>query len=276
MKTAMKVFAGLFVLLLLLVGGGLYYVYTNLDALVERGIETAGTSAAGTAVQVDGVELDLVGGSAIVRGFTLANPAGYSEGSMLSVEELAVVIDVANMDRNNIRIVSVTGRNPHLLYETHDGKSNVDVLREQLAPAGAPAEQDTGPGLNLEIGSIVIESIGATVSSDLMPQPAEVDLGDVRLENLRGTPDEIAQQVMRPLLTQLAANAGRIALTLIPEDFRAAGAAVRDAAGARIEQAGDAVGTATQNLREGLGGLLGGDEEEEADEEQGDAGTANQ
>lgn len=255
MKTVLKVLAGLFVVLLLLIGGGLYYVYTNLDSLVEQGIETAGTSAAGTPVRVDSVDLDLMGGSATIRGFTVANPAGFSDAAMLSFDELAVVIDVASMSSTNLRIVSVTSRNPHLLYETRDGMSNLDVVRERLGSGAAPESSGPGSELNLEIGSIVINSIGATVNSDLMPEAVEVELGDVRLQDLSGTPSEVAQQVLRPLLTQLAANAGRIALTLIPEDFRAAGAAVRDAAEARIEQAGE-------GIRAGLGNLLNRDEEE--------------
>lgn len=273
MKTLLKIVVGLIVVVILLVGGGLYYVYSNLDALVERGIETAGTSAAGTQVAVDSVDLDLLAGSAIIRGFTLANPEGYSDAAMLSFDELAVVIDISSMSRSGgtIPITSITSRNPHLLYETHDGVSNLDTIRERLASDSAePAPESTGPEPQIEIGSIVIEGIGATVSSDLLPSPAEVELGDVRLQNLSGTPAEIAQQVLRPLLTQLAANAGRIALTLIPEDLRAAGTAVRDAAEARVEQAGDAV-------REGLGNLLRrGDDAEEDVEEASDEATANQ
>jgi hypothetical protein len=251
MKTVLKVVLGVFVVLLLLVGGALYYVYTNLDALVERGIETAGTSAAGTKVEVDSVDLDLLGGSATIRGFTLANPAGYSDAAMLSFDELAVVIDIAGMSRDggNIAITSITSRNPHLLYESRDGVSNLDTIRERLASDPAPESTTPGREPNIEIGSVVIEGVSATVNSDLMPSPADVDLGDVRLQNLSGTPSEVAQQMLQPLLTQLAANAGRIALTLIPEDLRTAGAAVRDAAGARVEQAGEAV-------RQGLGNLL--------------------
>lgn len=275
MKTVLKVVVGIFVVLLVLVGGGLYYVYANLDVLVERGIESAGTSAAGTRVEVGSVDVDLLGGSATIRDFTLANPEGYSDAALLSFDELSVVIDIAAMSRQSgdISISSITSRNPHLLYEARDGVSNLDTVRERLA--GDPAPEPTTPGTepNIAIGSVVIEGITATVDSDLLPSPANVDLGDVRLQDLSGTPAEVAQQVLRPLLTQLAANAGRIALTLIPEDLRTAGTAARDAAGARIEQAGEAVGEATQGIRDGIGNLLRrGDDA--AEEESVDAGTA--
>ncbi len=259
-----KVLLGLVVLVLLVVGGGVYFILTNLDAIVERAIETAGSKAAGTAVGVDSVDVDLFCGRATVRGFTLANPPGFSAAPMLSFDELAIAIDTASVSQQGMNILSITASNPHLLYETRDGASNLDAVRQQLASdAEEPAPETTGPDFNVDIGSIVIEDIGATVSSDLMPKTVEVDLGDIRLQNLSGTPDEIAQQVFRPLLTQLAASAARIALTLIPEDMRAAGAAVRDAAGARLEQAEDVVGEAAQGVRNRIGNLLGGDDGEE-------------
>lgn len=266
-----QVLLGIVVMLLLLVGGGLYFVYTNLDGIVERAIEDAGSQAAGSDVRVDSVDVDLLAGSATVRGFTLANPPGYSDEAMLRFAELAVVLDLASLNSGgtNLHIVSITARDPHLLYEARDGTSNLDTMRANVASGDEPPPDTTGPQMQLAIDSIVIENIGATVSSDLLPQPAAVDLGDVRLQNLQGTPDEIAQQVLRPLLTQLAANAGRVALTLVPEDLRSAGAAIRDAADARLEQAGEAVGEATQGIRGRLGGLLDrdGDEDDEAADE---------
>ncbi|MDY6983420.1 MAG: hypothetical protein SV422_10040 [Pseudomonadota bacterium] len=263
-----QVLLGIVVMLLLLVGGGLYYVYTNLDGIVERVIEDAGSQAAGSDVRVDSVDVDLLAGSATVRGFTLANPPGYSNDAMLRFAELAVVLDLASLNSGgtNLHIVSITARDPHLLYEARGGSSNLDAMRENLVSGEEPPADTTGPQMQLAIDSIVIDNIGATVRSDLLPQPAAVDLGDVRLQNLQGTPDEIAQQVLRPLLTQLAANAGRVALTLVPEDLRNAGAAIRDAADARLDQAREAVGEAAQGLPGGLGGLLNrnADEEDEA------------
>ncbi|MGV3592706.1 MAG: hypothetical protein ACO1PZ_13545, partial [Gammaproteobacteria bacterium] len=206
----------------------------------------------------------------------LANPPGYSDAAMLRFAELAVVMDLSSLNRDttNLHIVSVTARDPHLLYELRGGASNVDAMREAVASDEPPPADTAGPQMQLVIDSIAIENIGATVSSDLLPQPAEVDLGDVHLQDLRGTPNEIAQQVLRPLLTQLAANAGRVALTLVPEDLRNAGAAIRDAADARIDQAGDAVEEATQGLRGTLGGLLNRDAEDT--EENADEPTASE
>jgi len=278
MKQILKIFLGLFVVVLLLVGGGLYYVYTNLDSLVERGIETAGTSAAGSAGEVDGVDLDLVGGSATIRGFTVANPAGFSNADMLRFDELAVVIDVASITSTGMRIISVSARNPHLLYETHDGSSNVDAMRQRVS-SGEPAPESAGSPFNTDIGRIDIEGIGATVSSDLMPNPVEVNIGDIHLQNLSGTPNELAQQVLRQLLTQLAAASAKVALTFVPEDLRAAGAAVRDAAAARAGQAQEAAGAAVGDLRNRVGNLLNRDaDEQDADdaEDTGDASPANQ
>lgn len=272
MKT---VLLGIAVMLVLVVGGALYFVYTNLDGLVERAIESAGSAAAGTAVEVESVEVDLFAGSAIIRGFTLANPEGYSAAPLLRFDELAVAIDISAMNRNGstLPITSIAARNPRLLYELRGGASNLDLLRERMASSEAAPEQ-AGPELNLTIGRIDIEGIGATVRSDLIANPAEVELGAIHLQNLTGTPNEIASQVLRQMLTQLAASAGRVALTLVPEDLRGAGATLRDAAAAQLEQAGTAVGGATEGLREGLGNLLRRGDAQESEEE--DSETSEQ
>jgi hypothetical protein len=163
-----------------------------------------------------------------------------------------------------------------LLYETHDSASNVDAMRERVS-SGEPAPESTEQALSVDIGRIDLEGIGATVSADLMPNPVEVDIGDIHLQNLSGTPNELAQQVLRQLLTQLAAATAKVALTFVPEDLRAAGTAVRDAAAARVEQAQEAAGAAVGDLRNRVGNLLGGGDDAEDDaEEAGPESAAEQ
>ncbi|HEX4930985.1 MAG TPA: hypothetical protein VFV62_09760, partial [Gaiellaceae bacterium] len=55
------------------------------DVPIVNGVATVdlGDEAAGTPVRVDAVDLDLLAGSATIRGFTLANPPGYSDAAML-------------------------------------------------------------------------------------------------------------------------------------------------------------------------------------------------
>jgi hypothetical protein len=253
-----KVIIGLLLTVVLLIGGAIWFVYSNLDSLVEQAIETAGTAAAGTPVRVDSVAIDLMGGSATVRGFTLASPAGYSNEPMFSFAEFAVAIDLTRMNSQNIGILSVTARNPRVVYEARGGTSNVDVLSQRFTSDAAPTDSGSEPQMHFDIGSIVIEDIAAVLISDRLANPVEVNIGDIRLQNLSGTSTEVADQALSALTAQIATSAGRALLNLTPEQLRAAGDGILDTAADAQEAATGELDEATQDLRERAGNLLRG------------------
>jgi hypothetical protein len=250
------------VLLLLVLGGGAYYLYTNLDFYVKQQIEAAGTAAVGTAVTVESVEINVPAGTATVRGFRVANPEGYSASSMMSFEELHVALDLNNISRERVGVTAITARNPHILYEMQGNVSNLDIVRGNLAGQGrAPAPQNDESGaIQLEIASVDIEEIGATLSSNLLTGPVEVELGDIALRDLRGTPTQIADQIMQPLISQLSANAGRALLSARAGDL---GDEVLERVDAGLEAAGEALRETGATIREGLGNIFSRDDDEE-------------
>ena len=67
------------VVVLVLLAGGIYFVFSNLDSPVETAIETAGSRTLGTDVQVDSVSLDLLAGSASIYylWFQHRQPGGF-------------------------------------------------------------------------------------------------------------------------------------------------------------------------------------------------------
>lgn len=242
-------------LLLLVIGGVTWYFYSNLDFYVKQQIETAGTAAVGTAVTVDDVAIDVPAGTATVHGFRVANPAGFSESSMMSFDELHVALDLNNISRQRIGILAITARNPRVLYEMQGNTSNLDIVRGNLAGRGtaAPAPENSATPIQLDIASVDIEDIDATLSSNLLTAPLTVDLGDVALRDLSGTPAEIADQIMQPLITQLAATAGRALLSARADDFKDE---VLDQVDAGLEAAEQTLKEVGDDIREGLGNIF--------------------
>lgn len=227
------------VVMFLLLGGGAWYVFVNLDALVKRGIETAGSDAVGTAVRVESVDVDLATGSAIITGFTVANPEGFSDAAMLSFSELVVVLDTARLSREAIGIHSITARNPRVLFEKRGNLTNLDVVAERLQGPPVPATVEPGvPAVQLAIGTLTIEDIAATLVADVLPQPVDVSLGDIHLQNLQGTPQELARQILRPVMAQLARNA---ALSLLSVSAGELGAQILQHASEELEAVGEAI-----------------------------------
>ena len=104
-----KVFIGLGVLVLVL-GIVLWRVYVNLDKLVAKVIEDAGTEVTQTAVRVSGVDLDLLHGRAGLSQLSVANPAGFSSPEIFSLELVSVAIDVNSVSSNPIIIDEIVVR----------------------------------------------------------------------------------------------------------------------------------------------------------------------
>ena len=208
-------------ILVLIVGGVAWYLLDNLDSMARRTIESAGSAAMGTPVRVGSVSVDLMAGNATINNLTVANPPGFSNQDMIRFEQLHVDIELRSLNSDIIRINRVTSTDPYVLYEVEGDRANLDVIRERFPPADPDAEPvDPEREIVLSIGEIVIDGIQGSLQADRLPRDVNVNLGDIRLENLEGTPPVIARQVVRPLIDQLSNNAGR-ALVLATADLLA-------------------------------------------------------
>jgi hypothetical protein len=228
-----KVLIGL-VIVLILIGGGVFLLFSNLDKIVETGIETAGSSALGSRVEVGSVAINLTSGSASIYHFSVANPTGYSNAEMISFDELSVAIDLQNTNGQNVHVTSIVARSPHVLYESSGGVTNLDKVSERLDDGASAAEPQAtdAANINIVIDSVLIENIQGTLLSDRLPAPVEVSLGDVRLNNLEGDPEELAQQIMAPVISQIgtaAAQALAQSITELLENAEAINEQVQDA-----------------------------------------------
>lgn len=248
-----KFLLGTVLLLVLASGGGLYYIYSHLDRLVQQAIELAGSEALGSEVTVERVELDLGAGRASVHGLAIANPEGFSDNTLFSFREATVVLDLASLSPQHIGIRSIAAANPRVYFERRDGASNIDALRQRLAtsddPAETPVTEDSAAPLQLRIDSVVIEQIEAVLDVRGLPAPVQTSLGDVRLQDLAGTPDEVARQIADPLLRQIASQAATNLL-------KVSAGTLRDSAAEIGRSALDKAGAAGEQLREGFNNLL--------------------
>jgi len=254
-----KVLIGL-VIVVALIGGGVVLLFSNLDKIVETGIETAGSNTLGTQVDVGSVSLDLVGGSASIFDFSVSNPVGYSNADMVSFDELTVAIDLQNTSSEQVHIRSVVARSPHVLYGSEGGTSNMDTVTARLESGEtATAEESEAPQVMLIIDSILVENIRGTLVSDKLPTPAEVSLGDVRLSGLQGYPDELAEQIMDPILSQIGAVAAQAMVQAITDQLGAAADQLNEqleGAGSDLQESLDDVSSKANEALESVGNLF--------------------
>jgi hypothetical protein len=208
-----KVLIGVGVLLLLVVGG-LVYVYTNLDAIVKSAIETYGSEATKTAVRVDEVKLTLQEGKAKIAGLTVANPPGYTDPNIFSLGSISTKVDISSLNKNPIIIDESTISAPAVVYEINkDGVANADVLKKNLGAGGgggekaAPAEEK-GEGLKMIIRKLVVEGTSAKVRIAALKQDQTVKLQrivmtDIGKKSGGASAAEVANQISSKMLGNL-------------------------------------------------------------------------
>jgi hypothetical protein len=146
----LKWLLGIGLAVLIAIGVGGYYLYSNLDLLVEQAIEQIGSDVVGVAVRVDRVELDLDAGRASVFGLSVANPRGFEGQDAFELAEITLGLDIESLrDQNPIVLDELRIESPVVFYELNtSGKSNLEALGENASSggdAGATDEESQAP-----------------------------------------------------------------------------------------------------------------------------------
>ncbi|MBX3025299.1 hypothetical protein KF840_10350 [bacterium] len=115
------------------IGVGVVVILVRLDGAVRRAIEERGAAVTGTAVRVDGVDIQLVTGRARLRGLTVANPPGFTDPNALSLAEVEIDLDLSSLFSDPLVIDTVRVVDPRVLYQVNAaGTANIDVIRRNL------------------------------------------------------------------------------------------------------------------------------------------------
>lgn len=137
--------------LVLAVGGALYYFLRNLDSLVADAIERYGSEATGTAVTVDSVSIELREGKGSVRGLKVANPPGFDEPYAITWNEVSIDIDTGSIRSAPPYVVDAVRIDaPEVVFAVNgQGRVNLRELQQRIASStitsgrSAPASDST-------------------------------------------------------------------------------------------------------------------------------------
>lgn len=234
-----KLFMTLGLVMLLAAGAAWYFVNVRLDSMIESRLERVATTSMGSHVEVGGIETDLRKGTLKISELTVANPPGYKNPYAMRFSEVE-----ASVDYDGLEIKRLVIDKPEFLIEELGGTTNfqqmLDALEagESVVPAGDPAN----PEPEIVIRQFRIDGARAGFESASLDRYTDLKVESIEMNNLRGTPTELANQVAREVLSELSSEA---AVALLE-------AQARKAAGDLGDQVGDS-----------LGKLLGRDKEEE-------------
>jgi len=194
----------LIVLLVGIIAAGVYF-YLNFGSLVERTIETVGSNATGTAVEVGSLDVNLGERSAAIHDFTIANPDGFSGGNAFSLNEISVAVE--SVSRDLIVLDEVVVDSPQVLYEFTEGGTNIDAIRanidayqQRLGGGGSGG----GGGSDTKIIINRLRFTGGNVHATAQDREVDIDLPPLTLTDLgRASGGETAGQIAAQVADQL-------------------------------------------------------------------------
>jgi uncharacterized protein involved in outer membrane biogenesis len=209
-----------------LLAAAVFYLLSNLDRFVAGAIEKYGSSATGTPVKVSSVRIQLKEAKGSISDLSVGNPGGFSTPKALSLGKIAIALDTGSITKDPVVIDKIMVSAPRITYEINkSGNANINEIKknveafirktagavEKKGPAGKGAGEE---GKRILIRSLVVEGGEVAVQvAALSGKPLSASLPRMELKNIGGkggsTPSEIAGQVLKPLLNQVALAASR-------------------------------------------------------------------
>ncbi len=278
-----KLMIGL-VVILVVIAGGVFFLFSNLNSLIQTAVEEAGTRATGVPVTLAKVDIDVTGGSGAMGGLNVANPAGYGTDYVFNLGEIKVTLDVESVTSNPVIIKEVIVTAPKVIYELGDGGSNVDVIKNNVdrfqqsltgGSSGGSSGASEGEATKVIINDLYVRGTEVSVSAPFLAGEKlgtgvpDIHLKDIGKDDGGKIPAEVASQIIDSILAQVNTAVGSLNLDGLQDAAKAAaeGAvkAVEGAAGeatkaledAGVSGAGDAVKDATEGAGDAIKGLLG-------------------
>lgn len=255
------------VVLLVLIAGGVYYLFSNLDSIIKAAIEKYGTQATQADVKLDSVKLSIASGEGALNGLTVGNPKGFSTPRALSLGSIAVKLDTSSVSGTGpIVIKEIDIEKPQVTYEvTNNGDSNLQAIEKNaMAYGGGSGGGSSGAGgsssgggqeRKLVINDLYIRDGDISVSQALLQgKTLNAALPAIHLTNIGkdkggATPGQVAEQV----LSSITAAASKVANGELAKQL----GSLKDSAGAAIGNAAKDAGGSTGGLQDQVKGLLG-------------------
>jgi hypothetical protein len=207
---AIKIILGILVVLAVILGIVFGVVLKNLDGLVKEAIETTGSDTLQTSVNVNDVKIQLTDGKGDISGLTIANPAGFSGNSILSVGGVGLQLDLPSLTENvkvikDIYVKGITLNAEQKDITTTNIQALIDNIKKQSSGSSS-SSSNSGDDVRLMIESLRIGDSTINLSTEkygsrtlTLPGYSQKNIGD-KTKGL--TPDQIGQTIMSTLLAR--------------------------------------------------------------------------
>jgi hypothetical protein len=139
MKFILKAVIALFVLIVIALGVGVYYI----DSIAKKAIEYGGTEALGVTTSLESIDIALMDGRTSMKNLSIANPQVFDAQQLMQLGKGTLAINLKSLTQDTIIIPEISFSDLSLNIEQKDRASNIKKLMDSMS-AKAPADTTEG------------------------------------------------------------------------------------------------------------------------------------
>lgn len=259
------------VVLLLVIAGGVYYVFSNLNELVRTAVEEAGSRSTSVAVTLGEVDINIDDASVAMGNLNVANPAGFETDYAFNLGAISVSMDAGSFGQNPIVVKEVVVTAPKVIYEVGDGLSNIETIQANVdrfikdtvgESSGSSESSSSGEEQKVVINNLYIRGAEVSVSAPFLGGEAlgttvpDIHLTDIGKDDGGADPAEVASQVIDQLLAGVTGAVSSLNLDDLAKGATEALEGVAGEAAGAVEGISEGAGGAVEDAAEGVGDTI--------------------
>lgn len=192
--------------LVVAVAGGIYFIWSSMDAIVKAAVEEVGSEVTGTDVTLADVKITPTDGKGTLRGFRMTNPHGFAEGEALKFDEVSITIDPTTIFDDTVVIEEILIVGPRVTYAIGESTSNLEAIQGNVDDymgeddGSASGGGEGGPriviqNLTFRNGTVSV-NMPSLIDEGLSADLPDIQLTDIGKDGKGATPGEVAEAVI--------------------------------------------------------------------------------
>ena len=240
-----------------------------LDSMGRSIVQTAGSEGLGVPVTVKSVHIGFFSNDSHIKELSIANPDGFSEPILLSVERVDVDFGVLKLLDSKVVIPNATVTGVFLDLEQHEKKSNIETLIHNIASDESPEPKETKSSFVIEtlrISNITVTARGKFTVVDSGPVTAhikEIVMHDVGTDSdgevaIEAVTSAVTHAIMDHLSKHPAEGLSKLAFSHVTGLIDNLPVFKQLGVGNLMQEVTDGIGKGVDDILGGVGDLLGG------------------
>ena len=221
MKKPLKALRIVLLVVLILIVSVVIIIDLFADRAVKMGIEAAATKTLNVGVNIDDLDLSIIGGKLALQNLIIKNPPGYQHDRLLELRKAKIEVNVKSLlsDVINIKEIRLDGMEVTIEQRGVSSNNLQDVI------AAIPKSQETKDepsGKKLHIDNLEISNV--TVKVKLLPVPGKIDtmtfeLSPIKMADLGSDNKMDTAELTSRILLAIASGVAEQGIGVLPKNM---------------------------------------------------------